>query len=246
MAAELERRWEAALRELKEAEERLRHEQQQPRAPEAARVPRNETPSSGPGETIPELWRQDRLSPQQKKAFLRCLIDKVVVHRSRSGHACTSASSGGEARRRPHDSPVTVGSLARLSSAEEMEKEILELADQGKTDEEIAALLTRARVSLSQAPDRPAQHRPDPSPAPPPAPRAQPIASAAHPRLPDRVRRSPGAWGSRRTGSTTGFTTAQSRWPSTPRRKLYLFPDSPETITLFKQLRAGKLQKLRF
>ncbi len=27
---------------------------------------------------------------------------------------------------------------------------------------------------------------------------------------------------------------------------LYLFPDKPETITLFKQLWAGKLQKLRF
>ena len=39
--------------------------------------------------------------------------------------------------------PVTVGSLARLSSAEAMEKEILELAHQGQSDEEIAALLTR-------------------------------------------------------------------------------------------------------
>ena len=28
--------------------------------------------------------------------------------------------------------------------------------------------------------------------------------------------------------------------------KLYLFPDEPKTITLFKQLRDGKLQKLRF
>ena len=27
---------------------------------------------------------------------------------------------------------------------------------------------------------------------------------------------------------------------------LYLFPDDPRTITQFKQLRAGKLQKLRF
>ena len=31
-----------------------------------------------------------------------------------------------------------------------------------------------------------------------------------------------------------------------PERRLYLFPDQPKTITLFKQLRAGKLQKLRF
>jgi hypothetical protein len=27
---------------------------------------------------------------------------------------------------------------------------------------------------------------------------------------------------------------------------LYLFPDEPRTITLFKQLRAGQLQQLRF
>ena len=27
---------------------------------------------------------------------------------------------------------------------------------------------------------------------------------------------------------------------------LYLFPDKPETIAQFKQLRAGKLQKLRY
>ena len=31
-----------------------------------------------------------------------------------------------------------------------------------------------------------------------------------------------------------------------PKTRLYLFPDQPKTITLFKQLRAGKLQKLRF
>ena len=37
---------------------------------------------------------------------------------------------------------MTVGSLARLSGAEQMEKEILELAKAGKGDEEIAALLT--------------------------------------------------------------------------------------------------------
>ena len=31
-----------------------------------------------------------------------------------------------------------------------------------------------------------------------------------------------------------------------PETNLYLFPDQIRTITLFKQLRAGKLQKLRF
>jgi DNA invertase Pin-like site-specific DNA recombinase len=83
VAAELERRWEAALRELKDAEERLRREQEQPRAPEGV-SPEEREAFLRAGTTIPELWSQDRLTPQQKKAFLRGLIDKVVVHRA--GH----------------------------------------------------------------------------------------------------------------------------------------------------------------
>ena len=141
VAAELERRWEAALRELKDAEERLRHEQEQPRSPERLNAEEREA-FLRVGETIPELWSQDRLTPQQKKAFLRSLIDKVVVHRAvpdtlqvrivwRGGDTTVTAL------------PVTVGSLARLSSAEAMEKEILELTHQGQSDDEIAAVLTR-------------------------------------------------------------------------------------------------------
>ena len=225
VAAELERRWEAALRELKDAEERLQREQQQPRSPSGS-VPRNEKPSSGPARQIPELWRQGRLSPQQKKAFLRCLIDKVVVHRSapdtlqvrivwRGGDTTATAL------------PVTVGSLARLSSAEEMEKEILELAKAGQERRGDRGPADAARVSLSQARRRPAQHRPHPPPASSPVPQAQPIASAAHPRLPDRVPDRPRAWGSRRTGSMTGFTTARSRSPWIPRRTSTCSPISP-------------------
>ena len=33
------------------------------------------------GRQIPEWWRTDRFSRERKKALLRCLIDKVVVHR---------------------------------------------------------------------------------------------------------------------------------------------------------------------
>ena len=190
MAAELERRWEAALRELKDAEERLRREQEQPRAPEGL-SPEEREAFLRAGETIPELWRQDRLSPQQKKAFLRSLIDKVVVHRAapdtlqvrivwRGGDTTATAL------------PVTVGSLARLSSAEAMEKEILELDSPGPERRGDRGRADAARVSLSQARHRPAQHRPHPSPASSPVPQAQPIPSAAHPRLPDRVPDRPG------------------------------------------------------
>ncbi len=185
VAAELERRWEAALRDLKDAEARFRHEKQQPRAPGGAQS--GGTRCLPPGRTlIPELWRQDRLSQQQKKAFLRSLIDKVVVHRSapdtvhvrivwRGGDTTTAALA------------VTVASMARLTSAEAMEKKILELAQQGKTDEEIAASLTRGgyrsprRDTVLPSTVRVLRLRHLP------VPEAQLIPSPPHSRLPDRV-----------------------------------------------------------
>src|SRR5262249_2344699 len=81
VAAELERRWEAALRELQEAEARFRREGEPPRTPEGLSPDEREVFLQA-GRTIPELWHGGRLSPQQQKAFLRSLIDKVVVHRS--------------------------------------------------------------------------------------------------------------------------------------------------------------------
>jgi len=243
VTAELERRWEAALRELRDAEAQFR--QHRPRPPAAqALSPQEREAFLQAGRTIPELGRQDRLSPQQQKAFLRCLIDKVVVHRSAPdilqvrivwrGGATTTASV-----------PVTVGALARLSGAEAMEKQILQLAKKGTTDEEIATRLTEqgyrspkhATVLPSTVRIIRLRHR------------LFRVRSQCHPR---RI---------------AGFlTVAQvaAKLKITPHwiydrihngtiqvvrhreTNLYLFPDKPETITLVKQLWAGQLQKLRF
>ena len=243
VTAELERRWEAALRELKEAEEQFRPEQQRPPAPEAL-SPEEREAFLQAGRKIPELWRQDRLSPQQQKAFLRCLIDKVVVHRSaadrlevrivwRGGDTTTAAV------------PVTVGSLARLSGAPEMEKKILRLAQKGKTDEEIAALLTReghrspkqSRVLPSTVRGVRLRHR------------LLRVRSQSHPRRIAGFLTIPQV--ARKLGITVHWiydrihnsTIEIVRDRAT---KLYLFPANPRTITLFKQLQSGKLQKLRF
>src|SRR5215472_8813459 len=70
VASELERRWEAALRELKEAEEQSRLEQHRAAAPERL-SPEERAAFLQAGRKIPELWRQGRLSPPQQKAFLR-------------------------------------------------------------------------------------------------------------------------------------------------------------------------------
>jgi DNA invertase Pin-like site-specific DNA recombinase len=243
VAAELERRWEAVLRDLKDAEERFRHQQQQPQTPEGLSSEEQEAFLRA-GRTIRELWHQGRLSPQQQKAFLRGLIDKVVVHRTapdtlhvrivwRGGDTTVTAL------------PVTVGSLARLSSAEALEKEVLELTYQGRSDEEIAALLTRqgyrspkyAAVLPSTVRILRLRHR------------LFRKRSQSHPRhisgslTVSQIARSLGIsphWIYDRIHNGTIDVVLD------PKRRLYLFPQRPKTITFFKQLRAGKLQKLRF
>jgi hypothetical protein len=242
VTGELERRWEAALRELREAEEKFRQPQRPP-APEAL-SPQERAAFLQAGRKIPELWRQGRLSPQQQKAFLRCLIDKVVAHRSapdtlqvrivwRGGEATAASVS------------VTVGSLARLSGAAEMEKEILQLAQKGKTDEEIAALLTEqghrspkgstvlpSTVKILRLRHRLFRKRSQSHPRHIPG-------YLTVPQVARQLRITP-HWIYDRIHNGT---IAVARDAET---NLYLFPDEPRTITLFKQLRAGKLQQLRF
>jgi hypothetical protein len=243
VAAELERRWEAALRDLQEAEVRFERQQEQPQTLEGLSPDEREAFLQA-GRTIPELWRQGRLSPPHQKAFLRSLIDKVVVHRNapdtvqvrivwRGGDTTTAAL------------PVTVGSLARLSSAEAMEKEILRRAAAGETDEEIAAILTRqghrsprhasvlpSTVRLLRLRHRLFRKR-----------------SQSHPR------RIPGCLTVTQVARSLGIKphwiydrihngTIQIAIDSDT--GLYLFPERPRTITWFKQLRAGKVQELRF
>ena len=90
------------------------------------------------GRQIPEWWRADRFSREQKKALLRCLIDKVVVHRSRPGPGRTAGWSGKGVRRRTPTSrsPSAPGRSSRLAGRSRNRSSTL--ARQGKTDEEIA------------------------------------------------------------------------------------------------------------
>jgi len=243
VAAELERRWEAALRDLKDAEERFRQEQKQPRAPEELSAVERQAFLQA-GKTIPELWSQDRLTPQQKKAFLRSLIDKVVVHRSapdtlhvrivwRGGDTTTTLL------------PVTVGSLARLSSAAVMEKEILELAHQGQADEEIAAALTRrgyrspkhAAVLPSTVRILRLRHR------------LFRKRSQSHPRQIQgylTVSRIAQSLGIKAHWIYDRIHNGKIQVAIDSETGLYLFPDRPKTMTQFQRLRAGEFQKLRF
>jgi DNA invertase Pin-like site-specific DNA recombinase len=244
VAAELERRWEQALRALQEAEEIWQRQRVQPTVVTQLE-PQLRQALEQAGRRLPELWaRADFFSQAQRKALLRCLMDKVVIHRSapdtvqiriiwKGGDTTTAAL------------PVTVGALARLASAPQMEKQIVLLAKQGKTDADIATLLTRAGYrSPKHAVVLPStvrtirlRHR------------LLVKRSQSHPRnipgfltvtqLARQLKVSPHWLYDRIHNGTIQVTRDRQT-------NLFLFPDKPKTITLFQQLLAAKLQKLRF
>jgi DNA invertase Pin-like site-specific DNA recombinase len=241
VAAELEKRWEGALSDLKQAEnaEFLR---QQNSVTLVALPPDLQAAFNDIGRKLPSVWLQ--LSHATQKALLRCLIDKVVIHRpARDCVQVRIVWKGGDTTTRTI--PVPVGSLANLSTAEEMKTIILDLSTKGQSDADIAQYLTslghRSPMQTSVLPNtvkiirlkhRVFQKR-----------------SQSHPRhiqgfltvpqIADALEISP-YWVYYRIdkggiGVVKDVNTG-----------LYLFPDEPETLEKFKDFKAGKLHNLRF
>lgn len=243
VASELEKRWETALREVKEAEDAWDREQQQRPSLDHLDAETKKAWRAA-GQQIPELWRAGHFTQQQKKALLRCLIDKVVVHRSAPDSVhCRVVWKGGETT--STDLPVAVAALARLSDSKAMEAAILKLARRGQSDEAIAGHLTkqgfRSPKHLTVLPSTVQKIRL--------RHRLLVKRSQAHPRhvagcltvseIAKALHLAP-HWIYDRIHNGTIQVDLDAE------RQLYLFPDRPRTLTLLKQLRAGKLQNLRF
>jgi len=79
VAAELERRWELALQAVEEARQAAEQFTCQPPAPCIA--PEIQAQLRDLGRTLPELWQQGHLTPEQKKALLRSRIRRVMIRR---------------------------------------------------------------------------------------------------------------------------------------------------------------------
>jgi hypothetical protein len=140
VAAELERRWEGALADLKGAEEA---QASQSPAPTRLQVLSSElqTAFRAIGHHLPMVWQQGWVRQQHKKALLRALIDKVVVHRlARDRVQARIVWKGGETT--TLSIPVPVGALKELAGAETMERIILARSATGVLDETIAHELT--------------------------------------------------------------------------------------------------------
>jgi len=140
VASELEARWEAALRELKHAEEKAAQADQAVAVPFALSA-ELQAAFASIGQKLPQIWEQDLLAREQKKALLRCLIEKIALHRLAPDRAqARIVWIGGETT--TLQIPVQVKRFAALSRAEEMKQTILKLANEGISDQEIARQLS--------------------------------------------------------------------------------------------------------
>jgi DNA invertase Pin-like site-specific DNA recombinase len=244
VAAELERRWEEALRALKHAEET--YLQQQKLAPSPLALPTElKEAFMAIGQKLAQIWPQNLLDRQHKKALLRCLIDKVVLHRlTKDSAQARIIWRGGETT--TLQIPLPTNAAANLSKAAEMEHLILNLSRQGQTDEEIATYLT----SLGH---RSARHSESVLPS-----------TVRIIRLKHRIFRKRNQSHPR---SIPGYLTVPQiaraldvtvYWiyhlidngriqiTKDAQTRLYLFPDTPNTLTMFKELQDGTVHNLRF
>jgi DNA invertase Pin-like site-specific DNA recombinase len=243
VAAELEARWEAALHEWKEAEATAA-QAQTPTAVPFVLTAELQATFSHIGQRLPQLWGTPVLSQPQRKALLRCLIDKVALHRvARSQVQVRIVWRGGETT--TLRVPVKVKSLAALPRAAEMEQLIHDLFAAGYSDEAIAQRLTaqghRSPSSQAVLPNTVRLIRLKQ--------RLFQTRSQSHPR------------------HITGYLTVPQiacalavpvHWiydhihrgtiaiTKDPATRLYVFPDRPQTLRLFKDLQAGKRRRIRF
>lgn len=243
VASELEARWEAALRELKQAEEAVAQPDQVVTIPFTLTAELKEA-FTAIGEKLPQIWELDLLSREQKKALIRCLIEKIVLHRSTPNRAqARIVWVGGETTTLPIELPIK--RFAALPDAQEMERTILELAAAGRSDEEIAQRLTtdghRSPMHKHVLPSTVKTIR-----------LRHGILVKRHQSHPRRIE---GYLTVPRLAKELGVTvhfiydrihkgTIEIVKDRTTR--LYLFPDQPATIKQFRKLIDGRLQNLRF
>jgi DNA invertase Pin-like site-specific DNA recombinase len=242
VAAELERRWEEALRACQDAEERLRAEETH--APCLA-IPADLLDQlKDIGSHLPELWAQSLLTTSQKKALLRTLVDKVVLRRVATDKVHMRVVWRG-GRTTSAEVRVSVRGFARLSDWKQIQHTVARLACDGQTDEQIAAVLTANG------------HR---------APLGGEITVAAvrkirfknrllrHPKK-SRPCNKPGYLTITQLAHKLNVTNTKIYWhvlsgkievKKDEHTSCYLFPDKPSTLSQLRQLFDGKVTKLVF
>jgi DNA invertase Pin-like site-specific DNA recombinase/cellobiose-specific phosphotransferase system component IIA len=242
VAAELEKRWETALYELKKAEEILENNQLILSTP----VLSTELKAifMDIGKKLPLIWNEGILSLKQKKAFLRCLIDKVVMHRiTRDRLNIRIIWKGGETT--TIEKSMLVGSFSDLSSANEIEKIIIELAQTGMHDKDIADRLTclgyRSPMRQYVLPSTVAtirwknhifRERKKP----------QPLCIEGHLTVLQLAK----IIGTSKNWIHDRIRNGTIKITKDKNAKAFLFPDSPETVKMFECLKHGNSNSINF
>lgn len=244
VAAELEHAWEMALQALKHAEAAASQRAQTGLPPEHALSPTLQAAFRAIGQTLPDLWPTDVLSQAQRKALLRCLIDKVVIQRARRDQVHTRIVwRGGETT--TFEVPVAVGALTDLPTAHEMAQQIRRLFAEGTSDDEMARQLTQ------QGYRSPSQ----PTVLPSTVKGIRLTLGLMQNRSQSHPRRIAGSLTVPQLAAALGITphwvyhqikrgtVAITRDAATG---LYLFPDTPQTLEAFRQLQAGQRTTLHY
>jgi DNA invertase Pin-like site-specific DNA recombinase len=141
VAAELERRWESALSEVRAAEEALARQTPFEASPRLALKGLEGKVVSLAGR-LPQIWANETTSDAQRKALLRCLVEKVVLDRGERDLARVRIVWRGGAVTEL-EVRMIVNSIAKLTRGVEMRQRLLGLAREGVPDDDIAAILTR-------------------------------------------------------------------------------------------------------
>jgi uncharacterized protein YndB with AHSA1/START domain/predicted DNA-binding transcriptional regulator AlpA len=246
VAGELERRWEETLRALGDAERRFEQERDERDKVVPLRIPHAlKDAFKSLGQSLPELWETTTLTRSQRKALLRCLIDKVVLRRkeNREQVCARIVWRGGAVTEK--DVSVPVGSLRDMGNYDQLEGQILALESEGKSDDDIAAILTQAGFRSAQR-DRLLRST------------VQAI-RLKHGRIHrfrgPRPRRVKGFLTLPQLAETVGVKphwiyhlvdTKVININKDKKNGLYLFPDRKKTIDDFRRLKTGKIKRLDY
>jgi hypothetical protein len=138
VAAELERRWELALRVLAEAHEAAQRFADEPPAPSLD--PTLAEQLRDLSTRLPSLWESGRLRPEQQKELLRSLIRRVVLNRPAPATIDVTIVWVSGAITRLTVEP-TVGANVHLHDHPRLVERIRELSAAGHHDREIVRRL---------------------------------------------------------------------------------------------------------
>jgi hypothetical protein len=150
VAAELERRWELALRAEAEAREATERFAAQPPAPQLD--PRLRAQLQDVGRHLPELWSGGHLSAAQQKELLRTLVRRVILDRPQADTIKVTVVwiSGAFSTLEAHP---PVQRATALTDYDQLVTRVGALAAEGWTDGEIARRLHAEGFRSARHPD---------------------------------------------------------------------------------------------